>query len=162
MDASWIATRLPKCHGLYCRHRQEWQKLTRFMMVGVTSLALYSGFYALLSRVIWVAGNHTFENFLATALSAVFNFIANRSWTFCRANELEGTHLRHLRRYIIVLVAAALLQSSLFYLGHVVLHLYDFLVIYPVAFLMAFFTYLLHRFYTFREPRPRTLHGRSE
>ena len=153
MDAAWIATRFPKCHGLYCLHRQEIRKLVRFVVVGVTSLALYSGLYALLSRVIWVAGNRTFENFLATALSAVFNFIANRSWTFCSARELEGTHLRHLRRYIAVLVAAALLQSFLFYLGHEVLRLYDFLVIYPVAFFMAFLTYLSHRFYTFHAPK---------
>jgi len=139
----------PRYYPWYERSRSELLRIARFVVVGVTSLVLYSGLYALFSRVIWREANHTWLNFLATVLSAIFNYFSNRHWTF-KAGESRITHLRHIRRYVVVMAFASLLQSGLFWLGHEFFHLYDFFVIYPVALLIAFFTYTAHRVYTFK------------
>lgn len=128
-------------------HWSEIKRLFRFGVVGALSFALFAGLYALLSRVLWTSGNRTLENFLATLVTAVFNFWAHRRITF--EAHAHSSH-RQLVRYLIVMFSAMALQSGLFWLGHAVFGLYDFLVIVAVAVLIPLYTYLLHKFFTFR------------
>jgi len=130
----------------------ECRRLIRFGIIGFLSWLLYAGGYALLSRILWINGNHTLESFLATCVSAVFNFIAHRQWTF-RAHATN--HVDQLWRYVAVLVSAMLFQSGLFWFGHEYLHVYDFAVAFVSAGISAFYTYAMHRFFTFK-------HGNAE
>ncbi|HEU0050821.1 MAG TPA: GtrA family protein [Patescibacteria group bacterium] len=128
----------------------EFWRLVRFGIIGFTAFLINTGLYALFSRVIWPAGNRTFENFAATVLASAFGFLAHRTWTF----RAKGHHIQHAMRFVVVAVTAVLLQNILFWIGHAVLHVYDFLVIFLVSVLNPFYTYFMHRFYTFRSTSP--------
>jgi len=119
--------------------------LFKFGIVGVTSLALNASVYALFSRVVWESGNRTLQSVLAVSISAIYNFTLHQRWTF-RARSFNAAMVS---RYIIVIMIGAGLQGALFYVGHELLHLFDFAVLIGSAFLVAGATYFLHRWFTF-------------
>ncbi|OGL73301.1 hypothetical protein A3E39_01130 [Candidatus Uhrbacteria bacterium RIFCSPHIGHO2_12_FULL_60_25] len=119
--------------------------LFKFGVVGGTSLGINAGVYALLSRVLWTEGNRTFESVIAVTISAVYNFTMHRTWTF----KARGFNARMVARYIGVVVAGSALTGTLFYIGHEVLKIYDFIVLVGSAFLVAGVSYFTHRLYTF-------------
>lgn len=127
-------------------YQEEVARVGRFVLVGAGTVGCYVLFYAFLSRVLWPTGNRTVENALATCLMAVMNFYAHKRWTF----RAQTSALRSGRRYIVVLVTASLMQFSLFWLGHAVLHLHDLLVAIAVPAIIPCYTFIMHRFYTFR------------
>lgn len=126
--------------------REEWRKLVKFLIIGGLSFLLYAGIYAAISRWLWPAGNRTVENFLSICLASVFNFVAHRSWTF----RSKGSHGKQIPRYLIVMATAMGLQTFLFWVGHAVLHYYDFIVIVVVGGLVPLYTYGMHRWFVFR------------
>ncbi len=126
--------------------QDEIERLARFVIIGGLSFLMSAGLYALFSRWLWVQGNRTAENFLSVSITAIFNYLAHRSWTF----RSQGQHRDQMWRYIIVTVSATLLQSGLFWLGHVYFGWYDFIVILLVAAVIPLFTYAMHRVFTFR------------
>ena len=125
----------------------EWRRVLMFVLIGGISFGIWTCVYYLLSRHLWITGNHTFENFISVCISAVFNFFAHRHWTFQARNK----HIGQLSRYLLVLITATALQSFLFWLGHEFFHWYDFAVVIVVTGLIALYTYTLHRFFTFHD-----------
>lgn len=133
----------------WTHHRDELERIFRFILIGGVSFLFNAGLYALISRVLWSAGNRTLQNFLATVLTCVLNYLAHRAWTF----RSQGAHTTEAVRYTMVAVSAILLQSFLFWIGYRLLGLHDFIVIFVVAILIPFYTYLAHKLFTFRAPR---------
>lgn len=129
-------------------HREEVERLVRFFIIGGLSFLLNAGLYTFISRVLWTNGNRSLENFLATSVTSVLNYLAHRGWTF----QSQGAHVRQATRYVIVALSAIGLQSGLFWIGYHLLGWHDLLVIFIVAVLIPFYTYLVHKFFTFRLP----------
>ncbi len=127
----------------------EFWRLVRFGIIGFSAFLINTGLYAFLSRFLWTSGNRTLENFIATVFASIFGFLAHRAWTF----RAKGNHIQHAMRFLFVAVTAVLLQNFLFWFGLTVLHIYDFLVIFCVSALNPFYTYFMHRFFTFRESK---------
>ncbi len=130
----------------WSRHRVELERIVRFIIIGGVSFLINYGLYVLISRIIWPAGNRTLENFIATCLTCILNYLAHRSWTF----RSQGAHRAQATRYILVAVSAVLLQSLLFWIGYRLLSAPDLLVIFLVALIIPFYTYVAHKLFTFR------------
>ncbi len=127
-------------------HRVELERMLRFVLVGGLSFVFNYGLYVLLSRVIWTIGNRTAINFVSTSITCVLNYLAHRAWTF----QSQGAHGTQAARYILVALSAIGLQSFLFWIGYHVLGAHDLVVIFVVAILIPFYTYLAHKLFTFR------------
>jgi putative flippase GtrA len=125
--------------------RREWKTLFRFGLVGGSSLLVKIGMYAVLSRIVWTSGPKTLENVMALGVSMVYNYTLHRFWTFRFQKTMNGSA----QRYTMVVVAASLLDVGVFFIGHDLLGIYDFLVLAGGAFIVAFFTFAAHRFFTF-------------
>ena len=123
---------------------REARKLTKFVIVGGSSFALFITIYTILSH-LFPHTSRTLLTFASSVLSGVYNFTVHRYWTF-RSRALMGGALR---RYLIVVMVATAEQTALFYVGHELLHLFDYLVQVLVAAPVAITTYMLHRFFTF-------------
>jgi putative flippase GtrA len=143
---------LPFLPARVARHRDEGERIVRFLCIGGISFLCNYALYYVLSRLIWPTGNRTLENFLATAITSILNYLAHRQWTF----RSQGRHRTQLTRYIGVAVSAILMQSALFWIGYHLLQANDLVVIFVVAIMIPFYTYLAHKFFTFRES-PRML-----
>jgi putative flippase GtrA len=126
--------------------KREWKTVFRFGIVGGSSLLVKTGVYALLSRILWNDGPRLVQNILALCVSMIYNYLLHRFWTF-RSQAPQNSSAP---RYVMVVVAASLLDAFLFYIGHTVLEIYDFAVIVGAAFIGALFTFTAHRFFTFR------------
>lgn len=126
--------------------KHEWKMVAKFLIVGGLSFLAYILPYTLLTRVLFQDGNRVVMNLIATCISVVFNYLAQSTWTY-RAQEHS---FRQLGRYGFVLVSVTALQSLLFWVGTVELGLYDYAVIVVVAGLCACYTFLMHRYFTFR------------
>lgn len=130
--------------------RPRWQaelvQLLRFVFVGTVTVMCYLALYALLSRVWWPTGARWIQNGIATGIVAVLNYLGHRSWTFRSRASLA----RSGARYMAVLTSASCLQVFLFWLGHTVFHVHDLLVALIVPVIIPFYTFLMHRLYTFR------------
>ncbi|MBE7525513.1 GtrA family protein [candidate division WWE3 bacterium] len=124
----------------------ETWNLFKFGIVGITSLGINVGAYAVLSRVLWVHGPKTLEAVMAVFISAIFNFLMHYHWTF----RARGFGVAMMFRYAAVVLIGTGLHGGFFYLGHEVFGLYDFAVLVGLAFIVAIATYLLHRWFTFR------------
>ena len=135
--------------------RREAGTFTRFLIVGGLSTLINLGLYALFSRVIFPEGNKVLESTTAFLLSVLFNFAAHRAWTY-RSRHIDVVQLI---RYALVVGAASLLQTALFWLGHERLGLYDFAVIVVATGFTAVFTFFAHKFYTFRQPTTPVQHS---
>jgi putative flippase GtrA len=124
----------------------EMWSIFKFGVVGVTSLALNTAMYALLSRVVWPDGNRTLESVMAVLFASIYNFTMHKIWTF-GAKQFNGAMLL---RYAVVVVIGSGLSGSLFFVGHELLHIYDFAVLIGSAFIVAGATYFLHKLFTFQ------------
>lgn len=127
---------------------RERKRLMIFFVVGMIANTLVIGMYALFSRILWVAGPKTFEYAVCVILGTIVNFEANRRFTFSTARSY-GSAIR----FMGVAVIAIGLSSSLFWLGHDVLHINDILVAVGNVFIIAIFTFSAHRQFTFH-PHP--------
>ncbi len=126
--------------------RREWKTITKFLIVGGTSFVVYLVPYTLFSRVLFPEGNRIVMNLTATCISLIFNYLAQSMWTY----RATGHSLHQLGRYGFVLASVTVLQSALFWLGTVKLGFYDYAVIVIVAGVCACYTFLMHRYFTFR------------
>lgn len=124
---------------------REFWRMFKYGIVGVISLGIHVGSYALLSRVFWVEGNRTFEFFIAVSFAAIFNFTFHRLWTF-KAREFSS---KMVIRYLFVVISGTALNSGLFYVGHEVIGIYDFYVLFGTVFVVALYQYIAHRQFTF-------------
>ncbi len=125
--------------------RTEAGQIFRFIIIGGLSFLIYAAMYALLSRVLWTDGNRTLQSFISTVVSALFNYFAHHSWTF----RSSGSHGKQLWRYVVTVASASLIQTGLFWIGHEVLHIYDFILIFTISALMPCYTYVMHKLFTF-------------
>lgn len=124
--------------------KSESRRLFFFGLIGGTSLALNIGLYALLSRVIWPGGNRTLMYALVVVVVTLFNFEANRHFTFSSKRSAGA-----LFRFGAVAVVASGMNTGLFWIGYSVLGFYDLAVIVANTLLVAFFTFSSHRLFTF-------------
>lgn len=144
----WIFDKsLPLLPPRLARHREEGERVVRFLFIGGVSFLFNYSVYYLISRILWPAGNRTLENFLAVAMTSILNYLAHRQWTF----RSRGRHRTQLVRYIAVALSAVLIQSVLFWVGYHLLQANDLIVILVVAIMIPFYTYLAHKFFTFHE-----------
>jgi putative flippase GtrA len=124
--------------------KDESRRLFSFAVIGVGSLLLNVGLYALLSRILWPQGNRTLEYLIVVVIVTVVNFEANRRYTFATQRSLGA-----LVRFGLVAVIASILNTTLFHIGNSVLHLYDLAVIIGNILLVSLFTFSSHRLFTF-------------
>jgi putative flippase GtrA len=129
--------------------RKEFARLFSFGMIGVTSLAATVGLYALFSRVLWVGGPHTIEYVIVVVIVTWLNYELNRHFTFGNVKRSPET----MGRFAMVALASIALNAIIFWIGHEMLHLSDFIVIIATAFMVAAFTFTSHRLFTFH-PEP--------
>lgn len=147
----WIFDKsMPFLPARLARYRDEGERIVRFLFIGGVSFLFNYGVYYLISRIIWPTGDRTLENFLAVAITSVLNYLAHRQWTF----RSQGRHRRQIVRYIAVALSAILVQSALFWVGYYLLQANDLVVIFVVAVIIPFYTYLAHKFFTFHESQP--------
>ncbi|MFH1620573.1 MAG: GtrA family protein [Patescibacteria group bacterium] len=132
--------------------KSESRRLFFFGLIGFGSLGLNIGLYALLSRILWPDGNRTLEYLIVVIIVSVVNFEANCHYTFASHRSLGA-----LMRSGLVVIAASILNTVLFWMGHAIFHLYDLAVIVVNTFLVAIFTYSSHRFFTFHSDPWRIL-----
>lgn len=126
--------------------KEEGKRLVRFFLVGGTSFTIHFLGYFFLSRAAFPGADRTLLNFAAICVSVTFNFLAHRGWTYGSSEKGLG----QIARYFAVISAAGLLQLGLFYVGFELLGFYDLFVTIVVAGLSATFSFLAHRFFTFR------------
>ncbi|MFH1077782.1 MAG: GtrA family protein [Patescibacteria group bacterium] len=125
--------------------RKEWATISRFVLVGGSTVLLKIGLYTLLSRYVWVEGPNTIENVMALVTAQVYNYFSNRYWTFGHQEPAPGS----LKRYLTVFAFGAAADASLFYVGHEIFKVYDLIVIVFVTGLVSMFTFVTHRLFTF-------------
>ncbi|MBU1032934.1 MAG: GtrA family protein [Patescibacteria group bacterium] len=125
--------------------RREFWTIFRFGFVGSSSLLVKIGFYALMSRFLWVDGLRTLQNIIALSLAMIYNYTFHRFWTFKQQNPAPGSG----KRYVIVIIIANVMDAVFFYIGYEWLNIYDFYLLIGIAFIIAAFTFLAHRLYTF-------------
>ncbi len=135
--------------------KNERRRLMIFFVVGITANALVIGMYALFSRILWSHGPKTLEYAICVILGTLANFEANRYFTFSAARSYSSA-----LRFGLVAVVAIGLSSTLFWLGHDVLHINDILVAVANVFIIAVFTFSAHRLFTFH-PDPWRHFGKS-
>ncbi len=139
---------------VYLIRHPEMRRIFRFLIVGLFSLTVTILLYALFSRWVWPGGPRIIEYALVTMIVTWINYEANRRFTF-RAGKRS---LSNISRFITVAVIAFFLNNTLFWIGHIVLHIYDFFVIVGLTVIVAAFTFTSHRFFTFHKNPWRFLH----
>jgi len=127
------------------RLKKELKKLLRFLAVGVSTFIIQVVSYFFFSRIFFPQIDRTASYLLAVFYSLIFNYSANRAWTFGKQQIAGGST----KRYAQVAIAASLLSAFLFWIGHAAFHLYDLFVLVAVNLLIPFFTFISHRVYTF-------------
>lgn len=132
---------------------KEWKTIFRFVTVGGSSFAVKVLVYALLSRLIWEQGPRSLENIMAIMVSMIYNYTLHRLWTFRHQQAANGS----VPRYVAVTAAASLLDVVLFHELHVIVGIYDFVVLVFNGLTIAIFTFFSHRLFTFHnDPWKRT------
>lgn len=129
------------------RLRAELPRLASFGVIGVASLLLNLGLYALFTRILWPTGNRNALYAVDVVLVTLANYEANRLFTFDAKQRTIGG----VGRFAIVAVIALALNSALFWFGHQVSGINDFVVIILNTLIVAFFTFSMHRIFTFHE-----------
>ncbi len=135
-----LAERFPRLH-------KELPRLMVFICVGLLSLGLTVGLYALVSRVIWPNGNKTLTYGGVVIFVTWINYLLNKRITF-KANA-QG--MGALGRFATVAIIATGLNNIFFWIGHDLLHVYDLIVIIANTAIVAVFTFTSHRLFTFHE-----------
>ena len=125
----------------------ELVKIVKFVFVGGSTFVLQTIIYFVLSRYVILKFDNFYSYILALMIAIIYNYIAHNYWTFKDSSRIIKSSIK---RYVLVVLLAFLLNNFLFYLGDNILRIYDLLVLVLVNFLMMFFTYLVHRFYTFK------------
>lgn len=130
------------------RHLEnEWKQMMRFAVAGGMSFGVKFSTYWLLSRVMWPTGHRVLLNALAIGVAIIFNYCLHRLWTFRRdAVLLSGSFFR----YLTVVVVASGMDTGLFYLLHIQRQFYELASFMVATVLTACFTFVTHRFFTFR------------
>lgn len=129
--------------------KREWKTVVKFVLVGGSSFLVYLGAYTLLSRGLFPQADEerrVLMNLAASGVSILYNYLAHRFWTY----QAKEASIRQLAWYVFVAVSVTGLQTALFWFGHVFLGLFDYLVIVLVGIICACYTFLMHRFFTFR------------
>jgi len=98
-----------------------------------------------MSRVLWQHGPRTIQYSLVVCIVTWLNYEANRHFTFQTTQRSMGS----LGRFTAVAILATILNGTLFWIGHEILHILDFAVIIVDAGLIACFTFSSHRLFTF-------------
>lgn len=119
--------------------------LFKYGVVGGTSFLLNAGAYWVLTRLISPTGPKTMLYVAAVVIAAIYNFVMHARWTFSR----DTLTVRMLARYIFAVMLGTALSGTLFFLGHEVLRIHDLLVVVATGAIVAVFSYLVHRWYTF-------------
>ncbi len=119
--------------------------LFKYGVVGGTSFLLNAGTYWVLTRLVWVDGGRTFLYVSSVIIAAIYNFTMHTYWTFNRS----AMTLKMLARYILAVALGTALNGTLFFLGHEILHIHDLIVAVGTGGIVAVFSYLFHRWYTF-------------
>lgn len=125
----------------------EFFRLMRFGVIGIFSLLANLGLYAFLTRILWPHGPRTLQYVIVTILVTWLNYEANRWFTFQVAVRSRAA----MGRFAVVAFLALGLNAGLFWLGHDVFGMWDFAVIVVNAFVVAVFTFVSHRLFTFHE-----------
>jgi putative flippase GtrA len=124
--------------------REFWQ-MVRYGIVGGGSTVFFLGLYALFSKVLFRTWNPTLLDALALTVSAVFNFMLHRAWSF----KAKGFSVGMIHRYLVTIVSASLLQVALFHVGTAWLGFLDFYVQIVLVPFIAWVQYVGHRMFTF-------------
>lgn len=122
------------------------------MIIGSTTFLIQAVLYLIFSRWLLADMNPTLLYALAVVYSLIFNYAGNRAWTFGAQESAKGSA----GRYVQVAFMAGVLSAGLFWLGHEVWRIFDFLVLVAINLMIPFFTFIMHRIYTFH-PRPREI-----
>lgn len=125
--------------------RREWPTLSRFVVVGGTTVLLKVLTYAFISRVVWPEGPRVPENTAALLFAQAYNYLMNRYWTFGHQKPAAGA----LKRYLTVFAVGMTADAALFSVGHHVLGLYDIVVSFGSSLIISMFTFVTHRVFTF-------------
>lgn len=132
-------------YSLFAILRAESSHLCWFVTIGCASVGLVVGMYAVVSRWLWPDGPRTMEYAAIAVVVAWLNYEANRHFTFQKQERSAGS----MGRFATVAVIATALNTLLFWIGHELLHVLDFLVIIVNYGLIALFTFSSHRLFTF-------------
>jgi putative flippase GtrA len=124
--------------------REFWQ-MFRYGIVGGGSTLFFIGLYALLSKVLFRTWNSTLLDALALAICAVFNFMLHRAWSF----KAKAFSVGMIRRYLVTIILASLLQVALFHVGTAWFGFVDFFVQIALVPFIAWAQYMGHRMFTF-------------
>lgn len=154
--------RLMRCLGaLYSFAKREARTIARFLLVGGASFLVYLSVYTLQSRVLFPGATEqarVIMNLVATCFSVLFNYLAHRFWTY----GAKEASIHQVAWYAFVVVTVTFLQTSLFWFGHVILGVYDYVVIVIVGGLCAGYTFTMHKYFTFRKTKSAVSAGRQE
>lgn len=136
---------------VYTFARREVKTIVKFILVGGASFIVYISAYTLQSRIMFPGASdnaRVIMNLGATCISVLFNYAAHRFWTY----EAKETSVHQIAWYAFVVASVTFLQSFLFWIGYVLLGIYDYFVIVVVAGLCACYTFVMHKYFTFRKP----------
>ncbi len=136
----------PGLARIWNRLKPELPRLLRFICVGILSLALTMGLYALATRTLWPHANRTLAYAGVVIIVTWINFLLNKKLTFqAQGRGAQGA----IGRFATVAVIATGLNNVFFWIGHDILHLFDLAVILLNTGLVAMFTFTSHRLFTF-------------
>ncbi|MBD3281856.1 hypothetical protein GF391_03870 [Candidatus Uhrbacteria bacterium] len=130
----------------WSKFMNEFWKMVKFGFVGAGAFLIHFCLYYLFTRFLMPEIYSVILYILAMGYAMTFNYSAHRSWTFSDHQSIQGS----VYRYVIVVGLAALLNSSIFYLGHYLLNLYDLYVVLFASAIVPLITYAGHRWYTFK------------
>ncbi len=131
---------------------REKKQIVTFLFVGGASFVIYIGSYALFSRILFPDTSRGWLNVAAVLCAVAFNFVAHRNWTYKAKGDVGGAVGGQAVRYALVVGSSTALNALLFWIGHTRLGVYDLFVAVFAAGICAMYTYVAHRFFTFRVP----------
>lgn len=130
--------------------KHEAKTLIKFLVAGGASFLMYLGPYAFFTRVLFPEGNLVVLNLAATCISVIFNYFVQSVWTYRAPHHTPA----QMMRYGFVVVSVTALQSLLFWTAVFKIGIHDIVASFFVAGICACYTFLMHRFFTFR-PKPQ-------
>lgn len=120
---------------------QDGARLYRYLMVGATATALQ---FILLHFAVLAGVRPLWGSVLGYVLSAIFNYWANRKWTF----EYDGAHMEAVIKFTLVVALGLLANSAVFLLAMGRMH-YLLAQLFATAAAVAV-NYLGNAYWTFR------------
>ncbi|MCC7357368.1 GtrA family protein [Candidatus Uhrbacteria bacterium] len=136
----------PGLDKIWHRCKPELPRLLRFIGVGILSLVLTTGMYAVITRFLWKEGNRTFIYASVIIIVTWINYILNKKHTFnAQGKCAQGA----IGRFTTVAIIATVMNNVFFWIGHDIFHVFDLLVILCNTGIIAVFTFSSHRLFTF-------------